>query len=180
MPKIALHLDHPIVDGEQITFKSPCASEDTTGLKIYTPTSYEDETEIVAIYTIKDANGKTLHEKTGVFDAGAYVSVRLDTTNAIAYTQNGKYIDNVDVTLLATGWTGTAPNITQTVTATGVTPDSYPDPAIKYPASVTRADKKKIDKAAGFLTKMQTGTGTVTFTACETPAVDITIELKGV
>lgn len=89
MSKIAIHLDHPIIDGEQITFRSPCASEDATGLKIYTPTSYEDATEISAVFTIKDATGTTLHGKENVFASGSYVTVAIDTTNGFAYLHNG-------------------------------------------------------------------------------------------
>ena len=97
MSKIAIHLDHPLIDGEQITFRSPCASADATGLKIYTPTSYEDPTEVSAEYTLKDAGGTTVHGKTGLFATGAYVTVVLDTTNAIAYVHNAKTIYAADL-----------------------------------------------------------------------------------
>lgn len=104
MPKIAIHLDHPLVDGEQVTFKAPCASADATGLKIYTPTSYENETEISAVYTMKDAAKETMQSKTGIFASGAYVTVTLDTTNAIAYVQNASASQiEADITALDTG-----------------------------------------------------------------------------
>lgn len=180
MSKIALHLDHIAVDGEHVTFRSPDNSANVTGLRIYTPISYENTTEVSTDYTIKETNGKTVSEKIGLFKQGAYVEVTLDTTNHIAYVQNGNYIDTIDVTLTTEGWTGTAPNITQTVNATGITAESYPDPVVKYPNSVTKSAKKQIDKAAALLTKMVTANGTVTFTACDTPATEITITLKEV
>lgn len=105
MSKIAIHIGHPLVDGEQITFKAPCNSADATGLRIYTPTSYEDETETSAVYTMKDAGGNTLHEKASLFAAGAYVTVALDTANAIAYLHNARsiYQAELDTKLNKTG-----------------------------------------------------------------------------
>lgn len=92
MSKIAIHIGHPLVDGEHITFRAPCSSGDATGLKIYTPTSHEDETEISTVYTMKDAVGTTVHSTAGLFDTGAYVTVSLDTTNSIAYLHNAKSV----------------------------------------------------------------------------------------
>lgn len=92
MSKIAIHIGHPLVDGEHITFRAPCSSGDATGLKIYTPTSHEDETEISTVYTMKDAVGTTVHSTSGLFDTGAYVTVSLDTTNSIAYLHNAKSV----------------------------------------------------------------------------------------
>lgn len=97
MSKIAIHIGHPLVDGEQITFKAPCNSADATGLRIYTPTSYEDETETSAVYTMKDAGGDTVHRETGLFTSGAYVTVTLDTTNTIAYIHNAKTVYKADL-----------------------------------------------------------------------------------
>lgn len=105
MSKIAIHLDYPIIDGEQVTFRSPCASADANGLRIYTPTSYEDATETSTDYTMKDADGNTLNGKASLFAAGAYVTVALDTANAIAYLYNARsiYQAELDTKLNKTG-----------------------------------------------------------------------------
>ena len=126
MSKIAIHLDHPLIDGEQVTFRSPCASADATGLKIYTPTSYEDDTEISAVYDLKDAGGTTIHGKTGLFASGAYVTVVLDTTNAIAYIHNARsiYQAELDTKLNKTGDAADAKIGSSTAST-----DSYPVPA---------------------------------------------------
>lgn len=92
MSKIAIHIGHPLVNGEYITFRAPCSSGTATGLRIYTPTSYEDETEISTVYTMQDADKTTVHSMDGLFVTGAYVTVSLDTENTIAYLQNAKSV----------------------------------------------------------------------------------------
>lgn len=126
MSKIAIHLDHPIIDGEQVTFRSPCASADANGLRIYTPTSYEDATETSTDYTMKDAGGNTLHGKVSLFAAGAYVTVALDTANAIAYLHNARsiYQAELDTKLNKTGDAADAKIGSSTVSTA-----TYPIPA---------------------------------------------------
>ena len=89
MAYIKLELDHPIVDGEVVTFKAPCDCTAVEGIKVYyielTETS---ETQLNATFTFKDAHGNTLTNIGNLFMSGAYIKAILDTTNNYAYIQN--------------------------------------------------------------------------------------------
>ena len=87
MAKIVVHLDHTIEDGEKVTFKAPCNSEDHSTLKIYYPIN-EGGTETSAEFTIKDAMGESQSAKGGLFKTNAYVTVAIDTANLVAYIHN--------------------------------------------------------------------------------------------
>lgn len=89
MSKIVVHLDHPIEDGEKVTFKAPVNSENHTSLKVYYLPTFGADTETFQEFTIKDATGTSYTSKSGVFVTGAYVTVSLDTTNSIAYLMGG-------------------------------------------------------------------------------------------
>ena len=98
MAYIKLTLDHPLVDGESVTFKAPCDSTAISGLKVYYVTLAEDsETEQSQIFTFKDAHGNNLSDIGNLFTSGAYIKVILDTTNSAAYIQNAdtnKYLED--------------------------------------------------------------------------------------
>lgn len=84
------------------------------------------------------------------------------------------------ITLAADGWTGTSAPYEQTVTVDGIKEEDVPDIGIIYPDGCTRAQQKVINKAAGYIYDIETGTGTVTVRCTLMPTVDITIGLKGV
>lgn len=98
MAYIKLTLDHPIVDGESVTFKAPCDSTEVTGIKVYYVTLTETTaTELSKVFTFKDAHGNNLSSIGNLFVRGAYVKVILDATNSYAYIQNADtngYIEN--------------------------------------------------------------------------------------
>lgn len=90
MSYIKVTLDHPIEDGERLTFKAPINSTAATGIKVYYPVNNGEAawTMTSAVFTIIDACGTSLQETASIFTAGAYVSVLLDTTNMKAYMLN--------------------------------------------------------------------------------------------
>ena len=90
MSYIKVTLDHPIEDGERLTFKAPINSTAATGIKVYYPVNNGEAacTMTSAVFTIIDACGTSLQQTASVFTAGAYVSVLLDTTNRKAYMLN--------------------------------------------------------------------------------------------
>lgn len=130
MAYIKLTLDHPLVDGENVTFKAPCDCTEVTGLKVYYVTLTEDaETNQTKTFTFKDAHGNNLTNVGNLFTSGAYIKAILDTTSNVAYIQNADtngYLENrlselkpktLTVSLPADGWA----YLEQTVPATGVT-----------------------------------------------------------
>lgn len=98
MAYIKLELDHPLVDGEIVTFKAPCNSDVISGLKVY----YDDITDSAItttnkVFTFKDTHANNLTSIGNLFMTGAYVSVILDTTSNCAYIQNADtngYLEN--------------------------------------------------------------------------------------
>ena len=98
MAYIKLTLDHPLVDGETLTFKAPCDNTAVTGLKVYYVTLTESaETKRSATFTFKDAHGNDLTSVGNLFTSGAYIKAILDTTNGYAYLQNAdtnQYLEN--------------------------------------------------------------------------------------
>ena len=93
MAYIKLTLDHPLVDGENVTFKAPCDCTAVTGLKVYYVTLTENaETAQTKTFTFKDAHGNNLTNVSNLFTSGAYIKAILDTTNNAAYIQNADTI----------------------------------------------------------------------------------------
>lgn len=89
MANIKLTLDHPLVDGENVTFKAPCDCTAVTGLKVYYTTLTEDSASTTSkTFTFKDAHLNDISSLGNLFVSGAYVKVILDTTNNYAYIQN--------------------------------------------------------------------------------------------
>ena len=89
MANIKLSLDHPLVDGEIVTFKAPCNSTAVTGLKVYYTTLTEDSTLTEnKTFTFRDAHLNDISNLDSLFLNGAYMQVILDTTNNYAYIQN--------------------------------------------------------------------------------------------
>lgn len=133
MAYIKLTLDHPLVDGENVTFKAPCDCTAVTGLKVYYVTLTEDaETAQTKTFTFKDAHGNNLTNVGNLFTSGAYIKAILDTTNGVAYIQNADtngYLENRLSELKPKTLTLSVPvdswiSQEQTITATGVTATS--------------------------------------------------------
>lgn len=107
MAYIKLELDHPIQDGESLTFKAPCdCTAATDGIKVYYPAvSDTGSTTTYKTFAIKDAHGNTITTLSNLFKSGAYVKIIVNTTNNHAYIQNAdtnKYLeDKFDTKLVA-------------------------------------------------------------------------------
>lgn len=107
MAYIKLELDHPIQDGESLTFKAPCdCTAATDGIKVYYPAvSDTGSTTTYKTFAIKDAHGNTITTLSDLFKSGAYVKIIVNTTNNYAYIQNAdtnKYLeDKFDTKLVA-------------------------------------------------------------------------------
>lgn len=94
MANIKVTLDHPIVDGQPLTFKAPCDCTEITGLIVYYP---DGESTASKVFTFRDAHCNDLTGLGNLFAAGAYVKVLVDTTENYAYIQNAdnnKYLDD--------------------------------------------------------------------------------------
>ena len=98
MAYIKLTLDHPLVDGESVTFKSPCDCNDITGLKVYYPVITDStETSTSTVFGFKDAHRNNLTSIDNLFMTGAYIKVIHYITNNAAYIQNADtngYLEN--------------------------------------------------------------------------------------
>ena len=77
MGKIKVNLNYPLANGKQISFYTPCESEDTQGLII-------NDVE----YALVDADGASVVDTPNLWNRGALMSVIVDTVNMRAYIQN--------------------------------------------------------------------------------------------
>lgn len=84
------------------------------------------------------------------------------------------------VTLSSSGWTGSNAPYSQVANISGVKETDIPSPGILYPSNCTRQEQNAISVAAGYISDIITGDGTVTFKCTKKPTVNITIGLKGV
>lgn len=98
MAYIKLTLDHPLVDGESITFKAPCDCTEISGVKIYYVTVTDSvSTEMSKTFVFRDAHGNDLTNSGNLFVNGSYIKIILDVTNGYAYIQNSDtnaYLEN--------------------------------------------------------------------------------------
>lgn len=98
MANIKVELNHPLIDGESVTFKAPCDSTAVTGLKIYYPNITENSSTVQnKTFTFKDGHGNNLTGIGNLFTTNAYVKVILDIVNNYAYIQNADtngYLEN--------------------------------------------------------------------------------------
>lgn len=87
-----------------------------------------------------------------------------------------------EVTLTATGWTGSAAPYTQTITVSGATEDMEAIVVSALEDGATEGTQKSYSKAFGIVTSgtASLGDGTATFKVYKKPATDITVGLKGV
>lgn len=76
MASISITSHAPLYDGIQLTFRAPCNSEDATSVVV---NGIE--------YALKDSYG-SLAGVANAFVAGAYVGVKIDTVNRVAYVTN--------------------------------------------------------------------------------------------
>lgn len=88
MANVKVTLDYPIIDGQALTFKAPCACTEVEGLIIYYPEEKGAETLVSKVFKFKDAQHNELTDLGNLFDKDAYVNVLLDTGNNAAYIQN--------------------------------------------------------------------------------------------
>lgn len=86
MANIRIDLDTPVRNGQAVTFKSPAASADISGLVVY----YPDGSSVTSkTFKLVDAHGQDVGSGTiRLFAANVLVRVILDTDAAKAYVQN--------------------------------------------------------------------------------------------
>ena len=92
MANIRIDLPSTPVDGQSLTFKAPCDCTSVTGIVVYYP---DGESTTSKVFTFRDAHCNDLTNLGGLFAAGAYVKVIIDTVGSYAYIQNAdinKYI----------------------------------------------------------------------------------------
>ena len=81
MAKIRLKLNYAPVDGQHLSFRAPCASDEAECLVI-------NDTE----YAIVDTIGRTYNRVSSIWKVNALVSVILDTTRLRATIQNAPLV----------------------------------------------------------------------------------------
>ena len=132
MAYIKLTKNHPLVDGESLTFKAPCDCTEAAGIKVTYPIINESSASTTTkTFTLRDANGNNLTNIDNLFVAGAYITVSLDVTNNYAYIQNpatNGYLESklngggstkVDTVLSKSGWSNSIYTLTNSaITAT--------------------------------------------------------------
>lgn len=120
MANVKIILDYPIIDGQGLTFKAPCACTAVSGLIVYYPEKKGAETLVSKVFTFKDSHCNDLGDLDNLFSKNAYVKVLLDIGNSAAYVQNADtnaYLEGrIDAkenkavftkfTLMAGGWGG--------------------------------------------------------------------------
>ena len=87
MANIKIDLDHPLKDGETITFKAPCDCTAVTGMIVYYPSDDGSETKSQS-FSFKDAHNNTLTGIGNLFASGALVGVIVNTSNGSAHLLN--------------------------------------------------------------------------------------------
>lgn len=90
MAKIAIKLDHTLVNGETITFTAPCACNAVDGVSVTYPTENPDGSlaERTAEFVFRDAHKNNIAGIGNLFAAGATVKAVLNTDEGAAYLQN--------------------------------------------------------------------------------------------
>lgn len=89
MAKVKVQLDGVLMDGQNVTFKAPCACTEIDGLTVsYVTRENSKYVEHSVDFTFRDAHNTDLTNLGNLFDAGAYVKVILDTNNKYAFIQN--------------------------------------------------------------------------------------------
>lgn len=113
------------------------------------------------------------------------LTVTVNPAGTVTVNMLDGYVKKIDlnafltITVPTTGWAGTDPTFQVVINNANITAASAPFPYIDYPANVTKAEKRAIDKAAGLFTRMETGAGTVTITACAIPQTAVPLALRG-
>lgn len=92
MAKIKVTSKCAVYDGLSITFKAPCDSASADGINVY-------HNGVKKAFTIRDAHGADLANKSNLFTAGSYVKVILDTTKNYAYLQNADTNSYIEASL---------------------------------------------------------------------------------
>ena len=192
MANIKVELNHPLIDGESVTFKAPCDSTAVTGLKIYYPNVTESSsTTQNKTFTFRDAHGNSLTGVGNLFVSGVYVKVILDTTNNYAYIQNADtnmYVENkfasiISVqqnTLTTNGWVLSGNRYYQTISVANVTANTeliLVDCALN--GSDLDADATVLEAWGENVSghNVNQGSGTLTFYSYEVPTINIPINI---
>jgi hypothetical protein len=87
MANIKVTLDYSIINGQSLTFQSPCDYASVEGLSIYYP-DINTGNEISKTFIFRDSHGNDLTDINSLFVSGVYIKVLLDTVNGYAYIQN--------------------------------------------------------------------------------------------
>ena len=90
MANIRVDVPFSIMDGSEVVFSAPRASNEIDGMKVYYPKGSQ-------VFLFKDAHGNILTGLGNLFSAGALVKAILDVTNSFAYIQNAdtnKYLES--------------------------------------------------------------------------------------
>lgn len=96
MANIKIDLDHPLIDGETITFKAPCDCTAVTGMIVYYPNDEGNATETKS-FTFKDSHNNDLTGIGNLFSANAIVAVTVNTATGAAHLINADtntYLEN--------------------------------------------------------------------------------------
>ena len=85
MANLRVDLDHPPIEGETVTFRTPCDCDSVSELNVW----WQTETGSMGHgFCFKDSHGNDLTSLGNLFKSGVLVSVLLDTTNYSAYILN--------------------------------------------------------------------------------------------
>lgn len=94
MANIRIDLDTPIVDGQQLIFRSPIDCSSITGLIVYYRS--EDGSKASRTFQFADAHGNNVGDLDHLFTSDVLVKVILDVETSRAYVQNAdtnKYLE---------------------------------------------------------------------------------------
>lgn len=117
-------------------------------------------------------------------------------TDVTEYTQEGDRFGATDInatngainslaatktaTLASASWTGSAAPYSITVSVSGITATDSPIISLNLANNASAATTKSAHKCWGFITKIVTGSGTITAYAHTKPTVNLPIIIKGV
>lgn len=182
MATIKVSLNHPIWDGEEITFKASCNSEAAEGLEITYPLN-EDGTLETKTYSFRDAHGNNLSNTANVFVSGSYVQVIVDKAKAFAYIQNADtngYLEEKLTTPIYTGtistaWNGSVAPFSQDITINGLLAGD--NPIVDLVPSSDYATAAKEIEDYGKIFRMTTTADTLTVYATEKTTTTLNIQL---
>lgn len=96
MAYLRIDLDHPIRDGEMVTFKAPCSCNAVTGVIVYYPDATGDA-QLNKTFAFRDSHNHDLTSLGNLFLEGVLVAAVLNTTDGTVQLLNAdtnKYLEN--------------------------------------------------------------------------------------